>query len=203
MSSITIINQTAEPLRIAIFKHSHELPGLDAIVWQVVMPSPGGQTVVQVPDRFEVFGNYSSSPYELKDPTTENKTNTISISGYTGTFEFTEANPEQIGTRISLAQTFDDLVPGEIRLRNTASIGVWGHIAFDGADIYAPQVIWPGGVMVEDVTPELWVALIPDLVTPGTIMKPEQAGGAAVEIREGQVATVTGSEATGYSVTVR
>lgn len=81
MSTITIINNTAEAARIAIFKKPVINPTLDSIAWQIVEPPPGGgQTVVQIPQDYGVFANYSMDPDERNDPNAGNRTKVISFA---------------------------------------------------------------------------------------------------------------------------
>ena len=87
MSTITVINQSDEVVRIAIYKKPVLQPTLSSIAWRVISPPPqGGQTVVQIPSDFAVFANYSNNPAERNDPNAGNRTNTVSFAETTARF---------------------------------------------------------------------------------------------------------------------
>src|SRR5262249_25785009 len=202
-NGLTIMNRSTEAIRIAVYKQSYKLPTLGTLAWRVVAPPVNGQPIVQVPSTFQVFGNYPNQPAEKSDPAAGNQTNIITLAQYTGSFKLVEQSTgDQMQQVIQLAQQFTNLVPQEVNIRNTASIGVWGHITLGGDDVYPPQVIWPGGVMLEDIRPTLYIAIVADYVTQGAVIKEREISDTATAMMPGQVATVTGDKWTGFAIAV-
>jgi hypothetical protein len=204
MSSITIFNSTTELVRIAIYKKPVLQPTLDTIAWQIIAPPPGGHTVVPVPDDFQVFAEYSLDPNN-PDPTapdaTVNTTNTVSFDETTARFQvLSVASQDKRASGSYIAQVFNDLELNEVRLENEFGLGVLSHIQKDGQDIYAPQVLWPGGVRIEDVRSTLYLAVVSQFVYKGTRLVDEEISMTETPILEGGSATVTGSMWKGYAI---
>lgn len=204
MSQITILNGTNELVRIAIFKKPVLQPTLDTIAWQIVAPPPGGQTVVPIPDDFQVFAEYSLDPNN-PDPTsptaTVNQTNTVSFAETTARFQLLSvASQDKRASGAYVKQVFSDLQLNEVRLENNFGLGVLSHIQKDGVDIYAPQVLWPGAVRIEDVRSTLYLAAVGQFVYQGSRLVDEEIQMTETPILEGGTALVTGSMWKGYSI---
>jgi hypothetical protein len=201
--SIRIYNNTSENIRVAIFKKSYRQPTLGTVAWQIVEPPQGGFKIVPIPTTYEVFANYPGSGDDPNDSYAGYQTAQIALNSYTGRFivnsTYTTDNQAVVA---SLTQVFTDLVPNEIHIENQAGFGVWGHITKSGADIFPPQIIAPGSVLIEDVRPTLYVAVVSQFVFQGSRLVDEEISATATPIIGGQNAAVTGSIWTGYNVSV-
>jgi hypothetical protein len=204
MSQITILNGTNELVRIAIYKKPVLQPTLATIAWQIVAPPPGGQTVVPIPEDYQVYAEYSLDPNN-PDPTsptaTVNQTNTATFNETTARFQIQSVTSQD--KRASggyITQVFSDLQLNEVRLENNFAVGVLSHIQKDGVDIYSPQVLWPGAVRIEDVRSTLYLAAVGQFVYQGSRLVDEEIQMTETPILEGGTALVTGSMWKGYSI---
>lgn len=207
MSQITLLNQTSELVRIAIYKKPVLVPTLETIAWQIVNPPPGGQTVVPVPEDFDVFAEYTGDPNN-PDPSLPNATvyttNTVNFGETSARFIISSVKSQDtMATGAVISQTFNDLVLNEVRLENSYGLGVVSHIQKAGQDLYAPQVLWPGGVRIEDVRSTLYLAVVSQFVFLGSRLVDEEISITETPILEGSTAIVTGSMWKGYSITVQ
>jgi hypothetical protein len=202
MSQITVINNTPEVVRIAVYRKPVLLPTLSTIAWRIVEPPPnGGQTIVQIPENYAVFANYSFDEVEREDPNAGNRTNIISFSEDTAKFIVgTATSQDRRATAATLVQSFDGLVMNEARIENQFGYGVWGHITKDGDDVYAPQVIWPGAVMMEDLRESFFLAVVGQFVFKGDRLVQEETSLTEAEVLGGGSAVVTGSKWKGYAI---
>lgn len=204
MSSITIVNNSTELVRIAIYKKPVRQPMLDTIAWQVIAPPPGGQTVVPIPEDYQVFGEYSldpNNPSPLSPTATVNKTNVLDFDETTARFQLLSvSSQDKRASGAYINQVFDNLVLNEVRLENNFGLGVLSHIQKDGVDIYPPQVLWPGAVRIEDVRSTLYLAAVGQFVYQGSRLVDEEIQMTETEILEGGTAVVTGSMWSGYSI---
>lgn len=204
MSQITIINDTknGEVVRVAIYKKPILQPTLATVAWRIVAPPPnGGQSTVPISSTFEAFANYSLDALDRNDPWAGNQTAVITFSEYTARFVVaTAVSQDTRASAATLTQVFNDLVLNEVRMENKFGTGVWGHITKDGDDIYAPQVIWPGGVRMEDLRSSLYLAVVGEFVNKGSRIVDEEISLTEVEILEGGTASVTGSMWEGYTI---
>lgn len=201
MSKITILNQTdnQETVRIAIYKKPVVRPTLQTIAWQIVNPPPGGQTVVEIPSAYTLFAEYSKDPHNPASP--QYTTNKVEFSEMTARFAIDDVpTQDRHESGASIEQQFDNLVMNEVRVVNNYTHGVWGHIQKDGVDIYPPQVIWPGGLLMEDVRSFLYLAVISQFTSRGDMLVQEEISLTETGILEGGTATVTGSMWTGYQI---
>ncbi len=199
MSKITIKNNTAETLRVAIYKKPVAKPTLQTIAWQVVDPGPGGQCDVLIPATYQAFARYSEDPGNNQAPQYE--TNVVSFTEQTARFIVTPAvSQDSRGNGAVLKQSFEGLVLNEVRMVNNFGIGVWSHVQLDNDDIYAPQVLWPGGVRMEDIRASLYLAVVSQFVYKGQRLVDEEMSLTETEVLEGGTATVTGSMWSGYAI---
>lgn len=205
MSQITIVNQSSDLVRIAIYKKPVLQPTLVTVAWQIVAPPPRGQTVVPVPEAYQAFAEYSLDPNN-PDPTSPNatvyQTNVCPFNETSARFVISSARSQDRQTSEAVMnQVFTDLVFNEVRMENNFGVGVLGHIQKAGQDIYAPQVLWPGGVWMEDIRATLYLAVVSQFIYQGGRLVDEETQMTETEILEGGVATVTGSMWKGYSIT--
>ncbi|HSR51507.1 MAG TPA: hypothetical protein VLV83_11805 [Acidobacteriota bacterium] len=204
MSTLTLINDTSEVVRVATFKKPVLNPTLNSIAWRIDEPPPnGGQTVIQIPQDYQVYANYSFDPNERNDPDAGNRTAIINFAEYTARFLVQSAtSQDQRASAATITQVFTDLVMNEVRIENSFGYGVWGHVTKDGDDVYAPQVIWPGGVLMEDIRSSFYLAVVAQFVYKGDRLVDEEISLTETEVLEGGTATVTGSMWEGYQISV-
>jgi hypothetical protein len=205
MSQITVVNNTSEVIRVAIYKKPTAQPTLATIAWQIVAPPPGGQTTVPVPEDYQVYAEYSldaNNPDPTLPSATVNRTNTVDFLETTARFQILSVtSQDKKATGAYLNQVFSDLALNEVRLENDFALGVLSHIQKDGVDIFAPQVLWPGAVRIEDVRSSLYLSVVSQFVFQGTQIMDEEIQMTETPILEGGTALVTGSMWKGYSIT--
>src|SRR5262249_29892343 len=97
-------------------------------------------------------------------------------------------------------QVFNGLQTNEVRLENDFSQGVLSHIQKDNVDIFAPQVLWPGAVRIENILSTLYLAVVGQFVFQGSQLLDEDIQMTETPILEGGTAVVTGSMWKGYSI---
>lgn len=204
MSQITIVNATNELVRIAIYKKPVLQPTLETIAWQIVAPPPGGQTVVPIPEDYQVYADYSldpNNPDPISPTATVDQTNTVSFDTTTARFQILSVtSQDRQATGAFINQVFSDLQLNAVQLENNFSVGVLSHIQKDKVDIYAPQVLWPGAVRIEDVRSTLYLAAVGQFVYQGSRLVDEEIQMTETPILEGGTARVTGSMWEGYSI---
>jgi hypothetical protein len=204
MSQITLLNGTNELVRIAIYKKPVLQPTLGTIAWQIVAPPPGGQTVVPIPEDYQVFAQYSldvNNPDPTSAGATVNQTNVVSFDSTTARFQLLSvASQDKQASGAYIKQTFNDMVLNEVRLENNFGLGVLSHIQKDNMDIYPAQVLWPGAVRIEDVRSTLYLAAVGQFVYQGSQLVDEEIQMTETPIVEGGTALVTGSMWKGYSI---
>jgi hypothetical protein len=206
-SQIRIINNTdnGELVRVAVYKKPSAQPTLNTIAWQIVDPPPGGQSTVPIPQDFQVYAEYSTDPNN-PDPTspnaTANQTNIVTFLQTTARFQLLTATSQDCkATGAFINQVFTSLVPNEVRLENNFSLGVLSHIQKDNVDIFAPQILWPGAVRIENILSTLYLAVVAQFVFKGSQLLDEDIQMTETPIMEGGTAVVTGSMWKGYSIT--
>jgi hypothetical protein len=205
MSQITILNQTSELVRVAIYKKPVLQPTLDTIAWQIVAPPPAGQSVVSIPAEFDAFAEYSLD-LNNPDPTTPGatvyQTNVIPFNEMSARFVIGSVrSQDKQASGAVMSQVFNDLVLNEVRMENNFGVGVVSHVQKAGQDIYAPQVLWPGGVRMEDIRTTLYLAVVSQFLYQGGRLVDEEIQMTETPILEGGTATVTGSMWKGYAIT--
>lgn len=199
MSKITLINHTAEMVCLALFKQPVLRPGLDSIAWQVVSPPPGGQATVNIPDSYGVMARYSSNPADPANLNTQ--TPIIAFSETTAAFSIDAiASQDRHASGAVITQRFDDLVLNEVRVVNDYGIGVEVSILLDGSPIYAPQVVWPGGLLVEDIRGGIYVAVVASFTGNGHRLVQAEYSQTQTQLLEGGTLVVTGSMWRGYAL---
>ncbi len=205
MSQITIINGSTDLVRVAIYKKPVLQPTLDSVAWQIVAPPPGGQTVVPIPEDYQAFAQYSldlNNPDPTSSGLTVYQTNVVSFNETSARFIISSVRSQDTqASGAVLSQVFTDLVLNEVRMENNFGIGVLSHIQKAGQDIYAPQVLWPGGVRMEDIRTSFYLAVVSQFQYQGGSLVDEETQMTETPILEGSTATVTGSMWKGYSIT--
>ena len=197
MPTITIKNNTADNPMIGIFRRSIKTPTLSAVAWKVILPPSHGIAVIEITDEFESYVNYG----DRSDPNGGNRTAPIGFTGTTAKF-IAEPSGQGAKSDIILKKSSEDPTPDEVSISNNAGEGVWGHITQLGSDIYPPQVIWPGGVLIEDIRGPYLLAIVGDQIREGDRLVEEEVSQTQTPILPGQTATVTGSRWDGYSIAV-
>lgn len=200
MAKITLINNTNEMVRLALFMMPVLNPNLTTIAWKIVSPSPGGSTTVDIPPDFVVQARYSgdrSNPSEL-----DNTTAAVAFAETTAAFSIDGiTSQDRQATGAVIRQIFTDLVMNEVRVVNNYSIGVEVAILKGGDPIYPPQVVWPGGLLMEDVRGSIQVAVVSQFTTKGQRLVQEEFNLTRTEVLEGGTLQVTGSQWVGYALT--
>lgn len=199
MSQITVINQTDDAVRVGVFRTPPQ-PDLGLFAWKVIEPpQQGGQSVFNVPATYKAYGTYGDQANTYGQYTT----NMIDFSDTTARFIASDVTSQDGGTDgISIKQSFYDLVPGEVNMQNTASQGFWGHITQDDDDLFEPQVLPPGGVLMEDIRDGYYLAVVGNKVKAGLKVVDEVIDLPATQAQPGQTVAVTGSKMAGYSIAV-
>ena len=201
MAQITIVNNTSENIRVAIFKKPYKQPTLSTIAWEVVTAPQSGNTNIQLPSNYSVYVSYSNDPASRDDPNGGNKTVRLSIDEPTAKFIVVEKKEnDQTSSIVALEKVFQDLVENEVHIVNQASFGVWGHAMLNDQDVYPPQIITPGRTLMEDVTSPHHIAVVDEFVNRGNVVKVEELSSLPIEILDGDTVTVTGNKWDGYSL---
>lgn len=202
MKCIKLENQTRETIRIAIFKKPFKQPSLNLWAWQILNIPAAGITSVEIPQTTEVFVNYPGPKDSRTDPYAGRQTNKISVDGSTARFILTSKTTiEGNDTVVHMERVSEGLAP-EIHIENQAQIGVWGHMTQSGKDLYAPEIIVPGGTLMETITENLTLAVVGEFVTEENRVLKAEIESAPTQILTGQIAVVTGSKWDGYAMAV-
>ncbi len=199
MSTITLRNNTQEVVRLAIFKTPVLNPTLSTIAWRVAEPPPGGTQTIVIPNDFSIFAQYSNDPTNPSNLCCE--TAHVPFAETTAAFSINGAtSQDRRASGAVITQQFNGLVLNEVRVTNNYGIGTLTTIAKDGDAIYEPQVIWPGGLFLEDVRASFYVAVVAQFTTKGQRLVQEEFSQTQTEVLEGGTITVTGSMWNGYAL---
>jgi hypothetical protein len=199
MSTITLLNETGETVRLAIFQKPVYNPTLSTIAWQIAAPPPGGTSVVQIPSDFSLAIRYSNDPTRPSNLDTSAKPVSFSETSASFTVDGIITQDRRSNGAV-INQSFTDLVLNEVRVVNNFSIGVESAIYRGEDPIYEPQVIWPGGLFMEDVRASMFVAVVSQFTYKGQRLVQEEISLTQLEVLEGDTLKVTGSMWTGYSL---
>jgi hypothetical protein len=201
MSHVTLINHTNEVVRLAIFKQPVRMATLGNIAWRIAEPPPGGQQVIEIPAEFSTFARYSTDPERPSELSAE--TAHVAFAETTAHFSIDSVSSQDrhAGGAV-MTQRFTDLVLDEVRVVNNYGLGCLVAICKDGDPLYAPQVVWPGGLLMEDVRGSMYVSVVAQFTSKGSRLIDEEITQTQTELREGGTVTVTGSMWTGYALTV-
>ncbi|MGD8781299.1 MAG: hypothetical protein PVH88_20340 [Ignavibacteria bacterium] len=201
-AGVKLINSTDENLRIAVFKLPYMAPSLNLVAWKIIaLPNNGGNKTITIPNQYEVYINYPEEDSERSDPYGGVHTSHVKIDQSTARFivrnELTNDGKVHVAT---LKRVFFGLVNSEIHIENRAGFGVWGHIMLNGEDIYQPQIISPGRTLMENIESPLYVSVIDEFVSVGSVVKVRELRSRAVEINTGDDVIFAGSKWDGYII---
>ncbi|WP_395373684.1 hypothetical protein [Marinicella sp. W31] len=195
-SNITIINQSSDPIRIGIFRKQVKELSLDIHPWLIVSPPPaGGSSIITIPDVYSVFGQYSltNSPNQM-----DMKTNTLEFDATMGVIA-TNLEGEDGDKGVVLKPSYEHLIRGELYLQNDADIAIMAHLQVDGQDVFKPELISPGGRLVEELVNGIYL----NITQPGDNNSKQQNWVITnTPISPDQTAVVSGSKYTGYAIAV-
>lgn len=199
MSSVTLKNNTNEVVSLALFKVPVVRPASDTIAWKIVSPPPGGQATVNIPDSYGVMARYSSNPAEPSNLDTQ--TAVLAFSETTAAFSIDAiTSQDRHASGAAITQRFDNLVMNEVRVVNNYAIGVEVSILLDGSPIYAPEVVWPGGLLMEDIRGGIYVAVVAPFTGNGHRLVQAEYSLTQTQLLEGGTLIVSGSMWTGYAL---
>lgn len=201
MAHVTLVNRTNEMVRLALFMAPVHDPNLGSIAWMIAEPPPGGSTTIEIPDDFAVQARYSSDPANPSHLDTE--TAAVAFAESTASFAIEGiASGDGQATGAVIRQLFTDLVMNEVRVVNHYPIGVELSILRGGRPIHAPQVLWPGGMWMEDVRGSIHVAVVSQFAVAGERLVQEEISMTRIDVQPGDTLAVTGSMWTGYALSL-
>ncbi|HDS1037492.1 TPA: hypothetical protein QDZ42_000563 [Stenotrophomonas maltophilia] len=199
MSNIVLISRTADAVRLAIFQKPVCNPNLPTIAWQIAAPPPGGTLVVALPEDFSLQARYSNDQSRPENLDTSAKPMAFAETSAAFTID-SVMSQDRMAVGAVINQTFNDLVPNEVRVKNNYSIGVEASILRGLDPIYEPQIIWPGGLFVESVCGSLCVAVVSPFTCKGQRLVQEEISITQTEVLEDDALVVSGSQWTGYAL---
>ncbi|PPT84086.1 hypothetical protein XarzCFBP7410_09195 [Xanthomonas arboricola pv. zantedeschiae] len=200
MSKITLINQTDETVRLALFQKPVMNPTLATIAWQIVAPPPGGSSAIDIPTDFSVQASYSNDPTNPSNLDTSTKPASFSETSASFSIDGVVSQDRRANGAV-LNQAFTDLVPSEVRVFNNFSVAAEITISRGGDALYEAQVIWPGSLFLENIESSMYVAVVSQFTYKGQRLVQEELSLTETEVLESGSLIVTGSMWTGYSLT--
>jgi hypothetical protein len=199
MSALTFRNESDSIPRLAIYKKSYARPSLGLTAWEVVAPTRGGKCVVEVPVTYSVY----ISTGDENDPYGGCASKSIVLPTFTATiYVVAQATDDRSGYVPDVLLDADERVENEIHIENGFGRGVWGHIVKDGRDIYPPQIITPGNVLMAEAQTSFWIAHISEYVRKGSRLVDGELSLTATEMTPGQTLVVTGSIMGGFQFSI-
>lgn len=188
MDGITIVNESAETVRLAIFRRRSSNGGV-ALVWRVV--EVAGEDRTRVPAEHYAL----SLLYQL--PSGYGRSKVVSFPGPPARFEVRQKQPAEIPF---LAVVSEDLAKNEVRVENGAEVPVQVFLYREDREISRSQFLDPGEEFAYEARPDLFLAVVESL-HPGDELPPG-AQEQAVRIRNGQTARVAGAAGGGLRILV-
>jgi hypothetical protein len=203
MNTVSLINDTSERIRLAVFKQPTIHLRLDPIAWHIAAPRPnGGHQTLRVPSTCQVFARFPSNRGDLG--VLDRRTHVLDFDETTARFDIDElVTIVQRVTGASITRRFDELVDGEVRVRNNCSFDTEVTIALDHAAVYAPHRLRPGALFIEDIRGPLYVAVVSDASSPGARLVPEKTSRTQLPLPLGGSVHVRGSQWFGYTLAAR
>ncbi len=198
MSSITIINNTPEDLRVALYFRPRGAtlePLIEPFPWKILdIPRDDGSTSIAFTFDFTILARYSADP-DHPDALSK-ETNALTAGESTALFTI-DAAPAESGVAV-LTQRFDKLIVNEIRVVNNYPLGCEVTFFKELSPLMPPKVIWPGGTLVTDLRGSFAIAIVDESYT----------GEKVVTLNEtpaefGSQLTITGSKWKGYAITAK
>lgn len=200
MFKITIVNNTKEVVRVAIFKKPVKQPTLSAIAWRIADPPPvGGQTIIQIPNDYGIYANYSFDESGGDYPDGEYRTNIINFSELTARFIVERLQNKKKDVAV-IRQSFDELVLNEIRVENHYRSKIYPHLVKEGDEVYQSQVLEPGGLFKEDIRQNFFLAVVSQSVYKSDSLVEDEISLTETEILENCTVEITGSKWDGYII---
>jgi hypothetical protein len=201
-AGVKLINNSPENLRIAVFKQPYKTPSLKLLAWKTIaLPSNGGNKVITIPDQYEVYINYPEEPSERSLPYGGVHCAPIKIDQTTAKFivrsELTNDSQDLVA---NIKRVFFGLATNEIHIENRAGFGVWGHILLNEHDVYPPQIITPGRTLMENIDSPLFVSVIDEFVSSGSIIKVRELRSKSVAVSPGDNVVFSGTKWDGYII---
>jgi hypothetical protein len=202
MGKFTLVNETEENVRIAVFKKPYNRPTMKLAIWDVEsIPRKGGSVDVGIPTTYDVYCNYPHTVDGSEDPYGGTRTGMICIDLETARFIVQDESTTDGNDNVAnISRQFTDLEADEIQIDNHSSRAVWGHILMNGTDVYPPRLISPGRTLMEDVRTPMYLAIIDEYVFKGDVMVQEELSTAPKSVFSGAKITIKGSKWTGYAL---
>lgn len=188
MDAITIVNESADTVRVAIFRRPSANGGV-ALIWRVVEVAGHGQT--------RLPGEHYAVSLLCQLPSGYGRTKVVSFPGPPARFEVRQKQPAEIPY---LAVVSEGLEKDEVRIENRAAVAVQVFIYREDREIERSAFLDPGEEFSYEIRPELFLAVV-DALHPGDELPPKVQS-QAVPIRSGQTARLTGSAVGGFRVEV-
>jgi len=188
MDAITIVNDAGEPVRVAIFRRPATDRGV-VLIWRVVE--------VPVRSRTRLPGEHYAVSLLCQLPSGYDRTKVVSFPGPPARFEVRQKQRTEIPY---LAAVAEGSAKEEMRVENRAAVPVQVFVYREDREIERSDFLDPGGEFSYEIRPDLCIAVV-DSLDPGDELPPSTQE-AAVPIRGGQTATVSGSAGGGFRVSV-
>ena len=189
MDVIQIINETSEPVRVAIFRRPPSNGGV-ALAWRVAEVPARGKA--RLPGE-----NYGIS-LVARLPSGDDRGEVVEFAGPPARFEIRQNRPPEPP---ELMPTSADAGDDEVQAGNGAEVPVQVFLYREGQEIGRSPFLDRGQEFSFKVRSELYVAVVDD-IEPGDEMPPEIAD-QPVRIHSGQTATVKEAATGLYEVAVR
>lgn len=188
MDAITIVNDSAETVRVAIYRRPAANGGV-ALIWRVVEVAGHGQT--------RLPGEHYAVSLLCQLPSGYGRTKVVSFPGPPARFEVRQKEKAEIPY---LAVVSEGMAEDEVRVENRAAVPVQAFIYREDREIERSALLDPGEEFSYEIRPELFLAVV-DSLHPGDEL-PQKVQGQAVPVRGGQTARLTGSAEDGFKVAV-
>jgi hypothetical protein len=184
MDAITIVNDSGEPVRVAVFRRPATDGGV-VLTWRVVEVAGHG--------RERLPGEHYAISLLCQLPSGYGRTKVVSFPGPPARFEVRQKQVTEIPY---LAAVAEGPAPDEIRVENRAAVPVQVFVYREDREIERSDFLDPGGEFSYEMHPDLCLTLV-DSLHPGDELPP-QVQDQAVPIRRGQTARVNGSAGDGF-----
>jgi hypothetical protein len=189
MDAITIVNESARPVRVAIFRRPASDGGV-TLVWRVVeVPGRG---------RERLPAEHFAVSLLCQLPSGYGRTKVVSFPGPPARFEVRQKNPADTPF---LAAVSEGPAASEVRVANQAAVPVQAFLYREDREIDRSDFLAPGEELAFEIRPDLCLALLEDPLHPGDELPP-RAQDRAVPICRSQTAKITGSRRRGFKVEV-
>jgi hypothetical protein len=178
MEAITIVNESGETARVAVFRRPAANGGI-ALVWKAL--EVAGRGSIRLPGEHYTV----SLLYQL--PSGYGRSKVVSFPGPPARFQVRQRQP---GESPHLAVVSEDLVRDEVRVENGSDAPVQVFLYREDREIERSSFLDPGEEFSCEVRPDLYLVVV-DSLHPGDELPPG-AQDRAVRIRTGQTARVVG-----------